>query len=60
MNRKPVRVAVDAIGGDYAPQEIVKGAIQAVERDEIEIILVGSEDAIHRKKSMPLEMIYLL
>lgn len=44
-----MRVAVDAMGGDYAPQEIVKGAIQAVERDEIEVILVGSEDAIHRE-----------
>ena len=43
-----MRVAVDAMGGDYAPQEIVKGAIQAVERDEIEIILVGSEDAAHQ------------
>jgi len=44
-----VRVAIDAMGGDYAPQEIVKGAIQAVERDEIELMLVGSEDAIHRE-----------
>ena len=44
-----MRVAVDAMGGDYAPQEIVKGAIQTVERDEIEVILVGSEDAIHRE-----------
>lgn len=44
-----MRVAVDAMGGDYAPQEIVKGAIQVVERDEIEVILVGSEDAIHRE-----------
>ena len=25
-----VRVVVDAMGGDYAPGEIVKGAIQAV------------------------------
>lgn len=49
MNRKPVRVAIDAMGGDYAPQEIVKAAIQAVERDEIEVMLVGSEDVIHRE-----------
>ena len=25
-----VRVAVDAMGGDHAPQEIVKGAVEAV------------------------------
>ena len=26
---RPVRVAVDAMGGDFAPGEIVSGAIQA-------------------------------
>ena len=46
---RPVRVAVDAMGGDYAPQEIVKGAIRAAGSDGIEIILVGPEDAIHRE-----------
>ena len=44
-----VRIAVDAMGGDYAPEEIVKGAIQAARGDGIEIILVGSEDAIQRE-----------
>jgi len=43
-----VRVAVDAMGGDYAPAEIVKGAIEAVsERDGIKIILVGLQDKIN-------------
>lgn len=42
-----VRVAVDAMGGDNAPQEIVKGAMQAVhDSDDIDIILVGIEDRI--------------
>lgn len=41
-----VRVAVDAMGGDYAPQEIVKGAIGAAMGDGIDIILVGPEDAV--------------
>ena len=49
MERKLVKVAVDAMGGDYAPQEIVKGAIQAAQKDGIELILVGSEDAIQRE-----------
>ena len=49
MGRKSVKVAVDAMGGDYAPQEIVKGAIQAAEKDGVETILVGSEDAIQRE-----------
>ena len=29
-----VRVAVDAMGGDYAPVEPVKGAVEAVNADE--------------------------
>ena len=35
-------VAVDAHGGDYAPDEIIKGAINAAEEYPwIEILLVG-------------------
>jgi len=49
MGRKPVKVAVDAMGGDYAPEEIVKGTVQAAEKDGAELILVGLEDAIHRE-----------
>ena len=42
-----VKIAVDAMGGDNAPVEIVKGAVEAVnECQEIEVILVGKEDAI--------------
>ncbi len=42
-----VRVAVDAMGGDNAPGEIVKGAVDAVNsRDDIEIILTGRQDQI--------------
>lgn len=41
-----VRIAVDAMGGDHAPEETVKGAIRAARSDGIEIILVGSEDAV--------------
>lgn len=42
-----VRVAVDAMGGDYAPEQIVKGAVEAVnERKEIKVFLVGKQQAI--------------
>lgn len=41
------RVAVDAMGGDNAPSEIVKGAVDAIKRNEsIEVTLVGDEIAI--------------
>lgn len=39
-----VKVAVDAMGGDNAPDEIVKGTIEALNAsDEIEVFLVGDE-----------------
>lgn len=42
-----IRVAVDAMGGDLAPAEIVKGTVLAVkEREQIEVILVGQEAKI--------------
>ncbi len=42
-----VRVAVDAMGGDNAPLEIVKGAVEAVnERDDIKVFLVGRKEEI--------------
>ena len=42
-----VNVAVDAMGGDNAPVEIVKGAIEAVNTNkEIKIFLVGKEVVI--------------
>ena len=45
-----VKVAVDAMGGDYAPKEIVKGAVEALsESDKIRITLVGKEDQIREE-----------
>lgn len=49
MNEK-VRVAVDAMGGDNAPAQIVKGAVDAVnERKDVHVILVGVSDVIERE-----------
>lgn len=42
------RVALDAMGGDNAPLEIIKGAIEAVNLDDtIKVFLVGKEDVIN-------------
>lgn len=42
-----IKVAVDAMGGDHAPLEIVKGAVEAVNsREEIKVFLVGQEKAV--------------
>ena len=37
----PIRVAVDAMGGDYAPGEVVRGAVEAARELGVEIVLVG-------------------
>lgn len=39
-----IRIAVDGMGGDYAPEPIVKGTMMALEKfDNIEITLFGDE-----------------
>ena len=41
------RVAVDAMGGDHAPEEVVRGAVDwAREHDDVDVILVGDEARI--------------
>ena len=42
-----VTIAVDAMGGDNAPEEIVKGAVNAInERKDIQVQLFGDKDRI--------------
>lgn len=41
-----IRVAVDAMGGDYAPREVVHGAVLAAREYGVAIQLVGQEDKI--------------
>ncbi len=45
-HRNGTVVAVDAAGGDYAPREVVKGAIKAAQEYQIKIALVGKKDII--------------
>lgn len=41
------KVAVDAMGGDNAPAEIVKGAVDAVTlRQDIKVYLIGQQDVV--------------
>ena len=42
-----MRIAIDAMGGDYAPDEIIKGAIEASEHIDADLILVGDEKKIY-------------
>lgn len=45
-----IKVAVDAMGGDYAPLEAVKGAVAAVqEKENVEVLLVGQQDILEKE-----------
>jgi glycerol-3-phosphate acyltransferase PlsX len=58
------KIALDAMGGDHAPGEIVRGAIRALEENsEIEVILIGDEKAIHEElakagSNFPFEIVH--
>ncbi len=44
-----MRIAVDAMGGDHAPQEIIKGSLEALRQDpDLHILLVGQEETIKK------------
>ena len=47
-----IKIVVDAMGGDNAPQEIVKGALAALEQDKaLKVVLTGDEDKIKNSLS---------
>jgi len=41
-----MRIALDAMGGDFAPHEIVRGALLAQRFSGVDVILVGEEEKI--------------
>jgi len=59
-----VKVAVDAMGGDYAPGEIVKGAVEALaDCPDLTIYLVGKEDLIRQyleREKFPKERVEII
>ena len=50
-------IAVDAAGGEYAPREVIKGAVKAIEEYKVDVALVGRKSILqmlakrHLKKS---------
>ena len=42
-----MRIAVDADGGEYAPHEIVRGAMEAAKEYKVDIVLVGKKAMLH-------------
>ena len=52
-----MRIAVDAMGGDHAPEEIVKGALEAIQKFPCEIVLVGDQNRIESFIEQPSDKI---
>ncbi len=46
---EPIRIAVDAMGGDYAPAAVVKGAVLATKELGYPLTLVGNQDLVARE-----------
>lgn len=44
-----MKVAVDAMGGDFGPKVTVEGAVRASQELDIEILLIGSETRVRRE-----------
>ena len=59
-----IKVAVDAMGGDNAPGEIIKGAVDAVSRrNDIQVLLTGRKEVLEaelNKFSYPREQIQIV
>jgi len=50
-----MKIAVDAAGGDYAPHEMVKGAIQAAREYGVDIVLVGRKNVLRKLAEKSIE-----
>ena len=46
-----MKIAIDAMGGDYAPAEIVRGAVLGARQFGVGICLVGDQRVIERELS---------
>ena len=48
-----IRVAIDAMGGDFAPREVVHGAVLAASEYSVAIQLVGPEEMVRNEFERP-------
>lgn len=46
-----MKIAVDAMGGDFAPQAIVQGAVDAARAFNVDVVLVGPRTTVERELS---------
>lgn len=59
-----MKIAVDAMGGDFAPKNAVEGAVDACREFQLPVILVGREQEIHQQLdrlgagSLPIDVVH--
>lgn len=46
-----IRIVVDAMGGDYAPRETVRGAVEGAREGNIEVVLAGRRKELEKELS---------
>ncbi len=46
-----MRIALDAMGGDHAPSEVVRGAVDAALEHKVEVVLVGRQEVVQKELS---------
>src|SRR3954454_17602185 len=58
-------IAVDAMGGDFAPKSEVAGAVEAVRNYDVKVVLVGQQDVVRQEleqvqgyRSLPIEIVH--
>ena len=44
-----MKILLDAMGGDNAPDANIKGAVKAINQIEAEVVLIGNEEVINSK-----------
>lgn len=58
-----MKIVVDAMGGDYAPENIIAGVIDAIKEFNVNIVLIGQQERIEaelKKYSYPKDMIEIV
>jgi glycerol-3-phosphate acyltransferase PlsX len=58
-----MKIVVDAMGGDFAPQNVVAGAVQAVKEYHVSVTLVGIKERIEeelKKYKFPKDLIEII
>ena len=44
-----MKILLDAMGGDHAPEANIKGVVKAIKELESEVVLIGNEDIINKE-----------